>query len=338
VTLIKAAHIEEVIVAARAASPSSFPERAAILLDTRSHPSSPWHASAAQSTPEAGRWMKFFAYARDFYSNWPLPQKLAWGAAVAGLFLVIVYAGLHLFRRGLGAPVPCDEGAQPPVGVRAFKRWEIGARLYHWGNFLIVLGLIISGISFWFPGLIFSLKLLIGYSWLTFHVVLAGLFILGVLLHVVFAVTRTNPRNMWFERRDWPDLKQLARYYFGLTSGVPKFGKFDVWQKIFHAFVTVLALMVIGSGVNLFINAEQFAALDHAWLRNQRLIHDIGAFLFAAALVGHGYTRLVKLNWPKLLAMFTGTLSWCAFRVAHDWNRWPAEPAEPPTDSSADRA
>ena len=97
--------------------------------------------------------MSFFDYAHDVYSHASLPQKLAWEMGVALIFLVIAIMGFCILRRGLGSPVPRDEGAPPPAGVKSFERWELGARLYHWGNFLIISGLLISGAAFFFPGM-----------------------------------------------------------------------------------------------------------------------------------------------------------------------------------------
>jgi formate dehydrogenase gamma subunit len=270
--------------------------------------------------------MSFFDYARDFYSSYWLPQKLAWEMGLALIFLVIAFAGFHLLRRGLGAPLPRDEGAPPPAGVAAFERWELGARLYHWGNFLIISGLLLSGAAFFFPGMVLGLQPLVGFSWLLLHVILAGLFIVGIILHIIFAILRSNVSDMWFERRDWRDMRLIARYYVGASDSIPKYGKYDVWQKLYHAFITLLAIVMIGTGVSLFISSEILDTLGANWMRNQRLIHDIGAFLYVAAIIGHIYMRLVKLNWPKLVAMVTGRLSASDFRKAHDWNRWRPKP------------
>lgn len=282
----------------------------------------PSHRAEIQS--EGLHW---FERAKDFYTGERVPQKLSWEIVAIGLCLVVVVAGLHLLRRGLGAPIPRDRAAPPPDGVRAFERFELGARLYHWGNFALIAGLLLSGSTFFLPGALFPLQPIFGFTWLTVHVVLALLFMTGVALHIVFAFVHADPHSMWFERRDGRDLRQLARYYLCASDAVPKYGKYDVGQKLFHALLVLLALTVIVTGVSLTINAEVLTTLDQNWIRYQRLFHDIGAALFAAVVLGHVYERVLKLNWPKLAAMFTGRIPASEFRRAHDWDRWHPEPA-----------
>jgi cytochrome b subunit of formate dehydrogenase len=283
--------------------------------------------AGAANVEAASNSVQWFERAKDFYTDEWVPQKLAWEIVAIALFLVLAYAGLHLLRRGLGPPIPRDRAAPPPPGARDFERFELGARLYHWGNFALIAGLLLSGSTFFLPGALFPLQPIFGFSWLTVHVVLALLFIIGVALHIVFAFVRADPHSMWFERRDWRDMGRLARYYIGASETIPKYGKYDVWQKLFHAFLALLALTVIVTGASLTINAEVLATLDQDWIRYQRLFHDAAAALFAAVVLGHVYQRLLKLNWPKLAAMFTGTISASEFRRAHDWNRWHAKAA-----------
>jgi cytochrome b subunit of formate dehydrogenase len=288
----------------------------------------PAQAEPARNPSLSMKSAQLFERAKDYYTNDWVPQKLAWEIVAIVLFLVLLYAGLHLLRRGLGPPIPRDEGAPPPPGVHAFERFELGARLYHWGNFGIILGLLLSGATFFLPGALSPLEPIFGFSWLTVHVLLALLFVTGIGVHIVFAFLRADPRSMWFERRDWRDMRRLAGYYVGTSATIPKYGKYDVWQKIFHAFITLLALTVIVTGVSLTINAETLATLDQNWIRYQRLFHDIAAALFLAVVLSHVYERVLKLHWPKLVAMFTGTISASEFRRAHDWNRWHPKPAE----------
>jgi cytochrome b subunit of formate dehydrogenase len=95
--------------------------------------------------------------------------------------------------------------------------------------------------------------------------------------------------------------------------------------------LALLALTLIVTGASLTINAEVLATLDQNWIRYQRLFHDTAAALLAAFLLGHVYERALRLNWPKLAAMFTGTIPASEFRRAHDWKRWRPKPvAETP--------
>ncbi|HWN50098.1 MAG TPA: cytochrome b/b6 domain-containing protein [Xanthobacteraceae bacterium] len=163
---------------------------------------------------------------------------------------------------------------------------------------------------------------MLGFSWLIFHVALAGLFILGLLAHIVAAIGWADPWSMWFERRDWRDLYMWVRYYLALDVVIPKTGKYDVIQKIYHLCLALLAIVMIATGTSLFLNAEVLAHLDFDWLRGQRLLHDAGAFLFAAFVMGHMYLRLIPSRWPEFVAMFTGWIGREEFERRFDWRRW----------------
>ena len=97
---------------------------------------------------------------------------------------------------------------------------------------------------------------------------------------------------------------------------MPKSGKFDVWQKIYHTFLILVSAAAIATGVSLFLNAEVLATFGHPWMRWQRLIHDVSAALFLGMILGHLYIRLARLNWPKLRSMFGGTLTRAEFDAA----------------------
>lgn len=269
--------------------------------------------------------MHAFDYARDFYTNGFAATRVAWQIGAALLFVVLIFIGSHMLRRALARPMRLAEREPLPTGIRRVERYEWGARLYHWGNFAVIALLIWSGLSFYLPGLMFPLEPYVGFSWLLVHVVLGWTFVGFFILHIIFTIWRTNVGDMWFERRDWHDLGLTIRYYLGLGGAVAKYGKFDVWQKLYHSFLAILAVVMIGTGVGLFLNAELITTVSHEWIRNMRLIHDSGAWAFTAVIVGHIYLRLTVSNWPKLVSMVTGNVSAEQFRSAHDWQRWQPE-------------
>ena len=181
--------------------------------------------------------------------------------------------GVHLLRRSTGHPVSTSSTRQVHPRARVL-RYEIGARLYHWGNTLLLLGLTLSGIALFAPG-----SLGPG-SWLLLHEILAALFVLGLALHIVVAPRRGDGRSMWFDARDLRDLRLIAANFLGRTREYPAFGKYDPWQKIYHACLTLLAAELIVSGAYLFISAEAWGTFSHPWMRLMRLTHDLGALLF----------------------------------------------------------
>jgi formate dehydrogenase gamma subunit len=221
---------------------------------------------------------------------------------------------------------PRYTGGEPAArSVPRFERWELGARLYHWGNLSFLLLLVVSGIALFIPASLPSP----GVSWLLVHEISAGLFIFGLIAHIVAAVWLSDLRSMWFARSDWRDFKSFARYYAGASHELPKAGKFDVWQKIYHTSLILLSTAAIATGVSLFLNAEVLTSFGHPWMRWQRLIHDCAATLFLLVILGHLYVRLAKLNWPKLRSMLSGTLTHAEFDAVHDWRRW-----QPPADDA----
>ena len=159
-------------------------------------------------------------------------------------------------------------------------------------------------------------------SWLRLHELFAGLFAVGVLLHVGFSLLQGEPRSMWFEPRDWKDLWQMGGYLFGKNHGYPHFGKYDVVQKLYHLGLAVSVAVSAFSGSLLSLNAEDITNFSHNWLKWQRSLHDTSSCVIVGMVAMHAYIRLLKANWPTLAAMITGAISSEYFRRHHDYNRW----------------
>jgi cytochrome b subunit of formate dehydrogenase len=258
--------------------------------------------------------MSPFRYGRDLYTDEAAQQLLSAGAWFL-VALVGVCIAVHLLRRSAGHPVSTPPGANLPPGARVL-RYQAGARLYHWGNTLVVLLLAASGIALFAPGSLGSAP------WLIIHEVLAILFVIGLVLHVIVAPTRGEGRSMWFEARDLHDLRVIASNFLGRTRRYPAFGKYDPLQKVYHAFLTLLAVGLIFSGVYLLISGEAWATYGHEWMRTMRLVHDISSFAFIAIVVGHVYFGIIRVNWPQLVSMWTGRLRGSSFNLYHDASRW----------------
>ncbi|HEV8482815.1 MAG TPA: cytochrome b/b6 domain-containing protein [Blastocatellia bacterium] len=267
--------------------------------------------------------MHFFRYAQDYYGDWMAVQLLP-DAARLLMWLVAVFVGVHLLRRALGPAVP-SEPADSLIETGEVQKYSLGARLYHWGNFFFIAVLAVSGWALFVPR---SLKAPLS-SWVLIHEVSSGLFIAGLMLHIVAALARGERRSMWFGRDDWKDVRSIVSNFFGRTRSYPRFGKYDPFQKLYHAFLTLLSAAMIFSGVSLVLSAENWRSFDHQWLRWQRLLHDVGAFTFIAIILGHIYFGIIRVNWPELAAMFTGKISRSQFRLKHSPTKWkPNDEAE----------
>lgn len=265
--------------------------------------------------------MELFRYARDYYGDW-LPVQLLESTAWLLVWAVVLFAGIHRLRRSAGEPQATEAGGEQTTV--SGEKYELGARLYHWGNFVVVTMLAVSGVALFAPR---SLRSAL-FSWLLIHEIFAGLYLVGLLAHIFAALRRGEPRAMWFERRDLADLKTMAANFFGRTPKYPRFGKYDPWQKIYHALLALLSLLLIVSGVYLFLSAEALADFSRDWLRWQRLIHDVSAFGFIAVIIGHIYFGLLRVNWANLAAICTGKLSATYFRLRHSSERWQPRPAK----------
>lgn len=266
--------------------------------------------------------MWFFRQARDYYTNAPLSQQLAWQVGVALLFLVLAFIGFHLFRRAFRRPDYATGGTQPPADKATITRFTLGGRAYHWSIFLIILLLLLSGAAFFFPGGVFAIHGALGISWLTVHVVLGWLFIVFVALHILFAIFDTGLHNMLFHKGDGHDFMQRVRFYLGGHGALPKHGKFDVFQKLYHLFLIIAAAVMIVTGIVMFLSSELFTTFAGDTMRLQRLFHDSFAFLLLAAICGHVYMRLLGARRAKLHSMVTGDISRDAFVREHDWEKW----------------
>lgn len=258
--------------------------------------------------------MQFFRYAQDYYGDW-LKIQLLPETALLVFFLILLLLGIHRLRRSIGEPVPTEEEGEASLSG---EKYELGARLYHWGNFVFLIMLAVSGIALLVPR---SIRAMFG-SWLLIHEIFAVLYIGGLLVHIFASLTRGEPRTMWFEGRDWTDIKTIVANFFGRSRQYPRFGKYDPLQKIYHALLTIISAVLIFSGVYLFFSTEAWATFSHEWLRWQRLLHDLSAVAEVAIILGHIYFGLIRVNWANLAAIITGKLSASYFRLRHNAHRW----------------
>lgn len=265
--------------------------------------------------------MNPFRYAKNLYSNDYLPQQLTWEFALFLLSLVAVMAGLVLIRRAFGEPRRSSTGALPPPGLANVERHEAMGRFWHWSLFGMILALWISGAAFFDPGSVRAMPF--GISWLYVHLAFGFLFIAGTVIHSVHGfMSHLDPRTVWFDRHDWPELVANTRYYLGLAHEVPKLGKYGVWSRVFHTVLVLLALFVIISGISLGLDTLGWAVIDQNWQRQQRLLHDIGAYGFLVLLAAHVFWQILKSRRAQLKSIFTGTIPAETFRANHDWDRW----------------
>jgi Ni/Fe-hydrogenase 1 B-type cytochrome subunit len=267
--------------------------------------------------------MKLFRYASDYYGDSLAQQLLLPGAVLFSLLSVLLVA-IHSLRRSAGQPRSTTKIPPGAYGGGPFERYESGARLYHWGNALFVGILSVSGYALFVPG---SLKPTV-ITWLRIHEVFAAAFIGGVVFHAIVAPLRGEGRTMWFDRRDFSDIRTIVLNFLGATSEYPAFGKYDPFQKLYHASLAAMSTALMVTGIVLTFSTEAWVTFPRETLRWIRMVHDLAAAWFAAAVIGHVYFGLIRVNWPALGSIVRGTISGGYLRIYHTPERWmPKSPA-----------
>jgi cytochrome b subunit of formate dehydrogenase len=275
--------------------------------------------------------MNPFHYTRNFFSSDYLPQQVTWEFGLFLLSLVAVMVGVVLMRRAFSEPRRSSTGVHPPPHYAVFERFEIGARLWHWGLFGLIVGLLISGAAFYAPGIVPPVPL-IPLAWLWVHLGLAAMFMAGIVVHMIKAA-KVDLQSMLFDRRDWGELGANVRYYLGMPHEIPKIGKYGISSKLFHISLILLALTMVVSGISLTLGSLGWADVDQNWQRQQRLLHDFGSYGFLAVFVAHVFWQLLRKRRPQLKSMVTGNIGSDTFRSNHTWDRWKPHVISQTTDA-----
>lgn len=261
--------------------------------------------------------LELFKYAQDRWGDW-VPSQLLSSVAWTIVLLSVAFVGIHYARRGWSQPTFQPEEITLPT--KQVEKYLLTQRLYHWGNFLIIAALLISGI-FLFLQQPSTLGHLLG-SWFQIHEISASLFIVGLIVHIIAATQRGEPQSMWFQSHDFQDVMLSLKNFFGQANKYPRSGKYDVVQKIYHAVLAVIAVGMIFTGGVMWLNARAFLNLPRKLIGISRLIHDLFTFLLFALIIGHIYFGLLKSNKEKLKAMISGWLPARYIQQRYSLKKW----------------
>jgi formate dehydrogenase subunit gamma len=181
----------------------------------------------------------------------------------------------------------------------------------HWTTALAFFGALLSGLPIWTPIFGWMAGLFGGLSvcrWL--HPWMGIAFVAATLAMFVLWV-----KDMRMEKQDWGWLGPKALAYMRHTSEDPDVGKYNGGQKLFFLLVTVLAIVLIATGLVLWFPRELSPPLPGiSWV-----LHDGGFILFAAAIIGHIYLGTAALP-GTFRSMTRGTVSKAWARMHHP--RW----------------
>lgn len=224
---------------------------------------------------------------------------LLWLVLVASFVIIALHAVVMAVRRRRARP--SSHGPRVP-------RHSAIDRLFHWVMAVSVIVLLITGI---FP--IIGLE----FSWLTIHWIAGLVLTAAVLFHIVRSLFWQDVKAMWISRRD---LKEP----FDATL---RPGKYSVAQKSMHAAVTVLVLLVVGSGLVMFAMIDtpwwdRTNALAESTLGWIFLIHGLSTLALVALIALHVYfgLRPEKLFYTR--SMIKGWISREELEANHDPERW----------------
>jgi thiosulfate reductase cytochrome b subunit len=218
---------------------------------------------------------------------------------------------------------------RPAPGSRqlAPRRHHWIVRLTHWATFVVLAGLVTSGLQiyvayarfgerggpYWSPNPFqdaqFPEWARLG-GWLAgalnWHFALMWPLVACGLLYLFYLVRSGEWRSLWFRPRDVPGAWQMARYYLRLRREHPPQGKHNPLQKLAYSSIVVLGAVAVLSGLAIY-KPVQLAWLVAAFggFQLARFFHFWTVWIFVAFSVVH-VTLVFVVDPPSLRAMLTG--------------------------------
>ncbi len=215
--------------------------------------------------------------------------------------------------------------AEPkPAGVLR-HRWP--ARVTHWGNAILLVGMVASGLQIYgafprfglrgapplgpnpFEGYHFPAAVRLG-GWLAgglnWHFALAWPFVLTGLFYLGFLIVSGEWRSLVFRPSDVPKAWAMQLYYLRLKKEHPSQGKHNALQKAAYSFIFLLGVLSTATGFAIYkpVQLSWLTALFGGYER-ARYFHFLAVWLFVGFTLLH--VALVFLVDPaSLRAMITG--------------------------------
>ena len=235
----------------------------------------------------------FFQKASDV-TGYAYDSRLLSSLVWAGIFLAVAFCAIHAIRRARTNPM-----RKPPA------RYNFNQKLYHWGNFLLLAGLLLSGAVLFFrrapqPPVVGER---FGLTWLTLHEWMGLLFGLGVVAHAVAALIRGDKKSMEPSTKEFRDAATIWRNFMGWTRDYPAPGKYDALQKLYHHILALLAIAFVGTGSLMWLSASRIFLSARGLIHFCRQIHDLSALCLVIMIVAHFYFSILKVNRQNLRDM-----------------------------------
>jgi len=222
------------------------------------------------------------------------------------LWLVIVLAFIAIALHAIYEATQ-KRGERPSSAGARVSRHDAIDRAYHWVMAGSVFVLLVTGV---FP--IVGLE----FAWLEIH------WIAGIVLTiaVAFHILRSFTQDLSSMAIGPGDLKEAL-------EGTVKPGKYSPAQKAMHAVVTILTLLVIGSGLVMFMQIdtpfwERSNELSEATLGLVFFLHGISTLGLIALICLHVYFALRPEKLFYTRSMIKGWISREELAAHHDPQRW----------------
>lgn len=249
--------------------------------------------------------MDIAEYKRDVWGREVLlgvSWDLLWTVIALAFAFIAVHAIVMAVRK---------RRARPSADGEKITRHTVVDRLFHWIMAVCVFVLLVTGI---FP------VIGIEFSWLTIHWIAGLVLTVAVLFHIV--------RSTFFQ--DFMSMVITPRDFREVTDDDVKPGKYSFAQKSMHAAVTVLTLLVIGTGLVMFAMIDtpwwdRTNALDESTLGWIFFLHGLSTLALVGLISLHIYfgLRPEKLFYTR--SMIKGWISRDELETHHDPGRWSRE-------------
>lgn len=232
--------------------------------------------------------------------------ELLWLVAVAAFVFIAVHAIYEATRR---------RGERPSSEGPRVSRHDAVDRVFHWVMAVSMIVLLITGV----------LPIIgVRFAWLTIHWIAGLVLTAAVLFHIVRSLFWQDLKSMWISKDDFRELR----------GDSVKPGKYSLAQKSMHATVTVLSVLVIGSGLVLFAMIDtpwwdRTNAISEAALGWMFFLHGLSTLALIGVTALHIYfgLRPEKLFYTR--SMIKGWISEEELAAHHDRERWSPDDSPP---------
>ena len=199
------------------------------------------------------------------------------------------------------------------------KRFGPARILEHWLNALVFVILVITGLSqkfhdaslsVWiisFLGGIDSVRVIHRLSGLG----LAFLTMLHILTAVYGVIFRRWQPSMVIHKKDFSDVVENLKYYFGLTDHPARCDRYDYKQKFEYWGVVVGGILMTMTGLTLWFPTLVASVLPGQMIPVAKALHTNEALLaFLVIVIWHIYNSVFSPEvFPMDMAIFTGKIS-----------------------------